>query len=108
MPLLRVKKEVLQWAEKYQKTIDIRKGKPQKGDIAVFQCGPYHLRRHIAKKETGKLTEIVRQDNYKAIIPTATSLKEALEYLQRLYGETDGVFTAYYLFCDSDEHLNSK
>jgi hypothetical protein len=97
MPLLRVKKEVFHWVEENQKSVDIRKGKPQKGDIAVFQCGPHHLRRRIAKKETGKLTELVREDNYKAIIPTANSREEAIGYLQFLYGTNDGIFTAYYL-----------
>ena len=97
MPLLRVKKEVFQWVEKGQKSIDVRKGKTQKGDIAVFQCGPHHLRLPITKKETGKLTELVREDNYKAIIPTANSLEEAIEYLQKLYGNLEGIFSTYYL-----------
>jgi ASC-1-like (ASCH) protein len=51
----------------------------------------------IIKRQTGKLSEIVTKDNYRAVIPTANSLEEALKYLRQLYGKTDGVFTAYYL-----------
>ena len=75
----------------------MRRGKAQKGDTAIFQCSFDILRLPIIKKETGKLSEIVTEDNYKTIIPTANSLKEAIEYLQKLYGDIEGVFTAYYL-----------
>lgn len=108
MPLFKTKREVFNWIKTGQKTIDIRKGEAWKGDTAVVQCGLGLLRLPITKKETGKLTELVRQDNYKTIIPTATSLEKALEYLRQFYGETDGAFTAYHLSCDSDEHLNSE
>jgi ASC-1-like (ASCH) protein len=108
MPLLRVRKEVYEWLETGRKTIDVRRGRAQRGDTAVFQCGPHHLRLSIARRETGNLDEIVRQDNFKAIIPSAKSVEEALEYLESLYDSTEGLFTAYYLSCNSDEHLNSK
>lgn len=108
MPLFMVKKQVFEWVRAGQKTIDVRRGKPWKGESAVFQCGSNILRLQIAKKERGRLDEIVRQDNFKAIIPSAKSVEEALEYLEGLYDSTEGLFTAYYLSCNSDEHLNSE
>lgn len=97
MPLLQTKRQVFEWIKEGKKTIDVRRGKAQKGDTAIFQCSFDILRLPIIKKETGKLSEIVTEDNYKTIIPTANSLKEAIEYLQKLYGDIEGVFTAYYL-----------
>lgn len=80
-----------------KKTIDVRKGNPKPGEIAVFQSGPHVLRLKIVKKESGRLTEILRLDNYKAVIPSAIQLGEVIDYLRRLYGVYDGVFTAYYV-----------
>jgi len=42
------------------------------------------------------LTHILREDNYNKIIPIANSLQEAIGYLKKLYGSTEGTFTAYY------------
>jgi len=42
----------------------------------------------IAKKEEGSLTDFLREDNYKNIIPTAHSLDEPMDYLKNLYGTT--------------------
>jgi ASC-1-like (ASCH) protein len=97
MPLFPAKKEVYEWISKGEKTIDVRKGKPRRGDIAVFQSGAHYLRLPIVKKETGKLAEIIRPDNYKLIIPTAQNLDAAVDYLRSLYGADGGVFTAYYV-----------
>ena len=97
MPLLIAKKEVYAWLKDGKKTIDVRKGQGRRGDIAVFQCGKSHLRFAIVKKETGTLIEVIRNDNYRQVIPSAQSLEEALSYLQQLYGAYSGVFTAYYL-----------
>lgn len=51
----------------------------------------------IIKTEEGKLTDVPRQDNYKNIIIHASTLEEAITYIKKLYGTTEGVFTAYYL-----------
>ena len=50
-----VKKEVFEWIRTGQKTIELRRGKAKKGDVAVFQCGRDILRREIIKKEEGSL-----------------------------------------------------
>ncbi len=97
MPLLRTKKEVFKWLNEGKKTIDIRKGKPHRGEIAVFEAGPHVLRLKIAKRELGRLTDLVRSDNYKEVIPSAETLENAIDYLRRLYDDYDGVFTAYYV-----------
>jgi len=97
VPLFMVKKEVFEWVKSGKKTVEVRRGNARKGEEAVFQCGAHILRLQITKKETGRLDEIVRQDNFKAIIPTANSLDETIRYIQSLYGTTEGVFSAYYL-----------
>ena len=97
LPLFFAKKEVFEWLVQHKKTIDIRKGNPKPGEIAIFQSGPHILRLKISKKEYGMLTEILRLDNFKAVIPSAVALGDAVDYLRRLYGVYDGVFTAYYL-----------
>ena len=38
----------------------------------------------------------IRKGNYKNIIPSANTLEEAINYIKKLYGTTEGVFTAYY------------
>jgi len=55
-----------------------------------------HFRGNIFKREEGSSTHVLKLDNYKNIIPSAQSLEEAITYLKRLYGTTEGVFTAYY------------
>jgi ASC-1-like (ASCH) protein len=97
LPLLRAKKEVFEWLREAKKTIDIRKGNPQRGEIAVFEAGPHVLRLKIVRKQSGILTDLVRSDNYRQVIPSAGTLEDAFDYLRRLYGDCDGVFTAYYV-----------
>jgi len=97
LPFFYAKKEVFEWLKEDKKTIDIRKGMPHKGDIAVFQSGPQILRRKVVRTEAGKLPGIVREGNYRLIIPPAKNLSEALTYLRGLFGDYEGVFTAYYL-----------
>ena len=80
-----------------QKTIDVRKGKPKPGEIAVFRSGPNSLRLMVVKKEVGLLSEVLRLDNFKAVIPSALELEDAIVYLKRIYGVCDGIFTAYYV-----------
>lgn len=97
MPLFPAKREVFAWIKDGKKTIDVRKGKARRGEVAVFQSGPQCLRLKIIKKETGKLTDVIRADNYQSVIPTAKSLQGARDYLLGLYKGVDGLFTAYYL-----------
>jgi ASC-1-like (ASCH) protein len=97
LPLFLTKKEVFEWLKIGKKTIDIRKGTPQRGNIAVFQSGPHTLRLKIVKKETGRLTDIVQLDNYQLVIPSAEGMGDAIVYLRRLYAAYDGFFTAYYI-----------
>jgi ASC-1-like (ASCH) protein len=97
LPLLYVRKEVFAWLEKGEKKIDVRKGKGRRGDFAVFQCGQKILRLRIMKRESGKLIDLLRPDNFQKVIPSAICLEDAIVYFQRLYGVYDGVFTAYYI-----------
>ena len=97
LPLFPAKKEVFAWVKDGRKTIDVRKGKARRGEIAVVQSGTSYLKLKIVKKETGKLTEVIRQDNYKSVIPTARTREDALGYLRAIYGTDEGVFTAYHM-----------
>jgi hypothetical protein len=97
LPWFLAKKEVFKWLSSGQKTIDVRKGEPKPGEIAVFQSGPGALRFRIVKRESGRLTEVLRLDNFKAVVPSAVVLGDAFDYLGRIYGVCDGVFTAYYV-----------
>ena len=97
MPLFFARKEVFEWLVQGKKTIDIRKGNPHSGVVAFFQSGQRSLRFRIVKKESGQLEEILRLDNYKAVIPSALGLGDAVDYLQRIYGVGEGIFTAYYV-----------
>ncbi len=80
-----------------KKTIEIRKGNAFPGKIAVFLSGRNYLRLSIRKTETGLLSEVIRQDNFRQIIPTAEKLQDALNYLRNLYTTDKGLFTAYYV-----------
>jgi hypothetical protein len=97
VPLFLAKKEVFGWVKTGEKTIDVRKGEPWSGETATFLSGSSKLKFQIAKKESGRLTEIVTRQNYRLVIPSAKNLDDALSYFQGLYGSCDGVFTAYYL-----------
>jgi hypothetical protein len=97
MPMLFAKKEVFTWIKEGKKTIDIRKGKHKPGRIIFFLSGPNRLMIPITKMETGKINSLVTEENYKQVIPSALRLQDAYNYLQRFYGEYDGIFTAYYL-----------
>jgi len=95
MPLFMVKKEVYEWINNGQKTIELRKGTPKQGDSAVFQCGRKILRGRIVRKEKGNLAEVLREDNYKKVIPSANSLQGAIDFIKKLYGTIEGTFTVY-------------
>jgi len=95
MPLFMVKKEVFEWIKRGEKRIELRKGKAKTGDQAVFQCGRNILRGKIIRKDVGSLQALLPSLNFKEIIPTACNLEEAKAYIEKLYGTTDGTFTAY-------------
>ena len=97
LPWFLAKKEVFQWLLSGQKTIDVRKGNPKPGEIAVFQSGPHALRLKVVKTEMGLLSEVLRLDNFRQVIPSALALEDAVSYLRGIYGVCDGVFTAYYV-----------
>ena len=80
-----------------EKTIDIRKGDPYRGEIAVYLSGRKVLRMKITKREMGRLEEVVRSDNYRLAVPSAVTVEGAIAYLRQLYDGYDGVFTAYYV-----------
>jgi ASC-1-like (ASCH) protein len=90
-----VKKEVFEWIQTGKKTIELRKGKAKSGTQAVFQCGRNILRGKIVRKFEGNLQTLLQSLNFKQIIPAATSAEEAKAYIRKLYGTTDGTFTAY-------------
>jgi ASC-1-like (ASCH) protein len=90
-----VKKEVFEWIKTGKKTIELRKGKAKSGDQAVFQCGRNILRVKIVRKDEGKLQTLLQSLDFKQIIPTAQNIEEAEAYIKKLYGTTDGTFTAY-------------
>jgi ASC-1-like (ASCH) protein len=93
-----VKKEVFAWLKSGAKTIDIRKGTPRNGDNAVFQSGAGRLELPIIKREAGKLEEVITQENFRSVVPTAQTLEEARDYLRRIYQSSKGaVYTAYHL-----------
>jgi len=95
MPLFMVKKDVFEWIKTGKKTIELRKGKAKFGDQAVFQCGRNILRGKIVRRDEGSLPALLPSLNFKEIIPTARNLEEARAYIEKLYGTTDGTFTAY-------------
>ena len=97
LPWFLTKKDVFHWLMSGQKTIDVRKGKPKSGNIAVFQSGLNVWRMKIVKTEVGLLSEILHLGNFKAVIPSALELDDVFNYLKRIYGTCDGVFTAYYV-----------
>jgi hypothetical protein len=97
LPLFFAKKEVFKWLVQGQKTIDVRKGNPIVGEFAIFQSGPQSLKFRIVKRESGKLEDILRLDNFKIVIPSAANLGDAIGYLRGIYGVYEGVFTAYYI-----------
>lgn len=97
LPLFRTKKEAFEWLSSGKKTIDVRKGKPHLGETAVYLSGQKVLRMRISKTQIGPLDEVVRSDNYSAVIPSAVTLEDAVAYLRGLYDGYDGVFTAYFI-----------
>jgi len=97
LPLFRTKKEPFEWISSGKKTIDVRKGNPRRGEIAVYLSGRNVLKKKILKTETGKLSEVVQLNNFRQIIPSAETIEDAIIYLRRLYDSYQNIFTAYYI-----------
>lgn len=97
MPVFRTKKEAFEWLKTGEKTIDVRKGDPCRGEIAVYLSGRKVLRMKITKREMGRLEEVVRSDNFRLVVPSSVTAEGAIAYLRQLYNGYDGVFTAYYV-----------
>ena len=97
VPVFRTKKEAYDWLSSGKKIIDVRKGKPHRGQIAVYLSGKKVLRLRIVRCETGSLQEVIRVDNFHFIVPSADSIVDAFAYLEAIYLGYSGVFTAYYV-----------
>ena len=109
MPVFFTKKEYFQAIQQGKKTIDIRKGRPQQGGTAVFLSGSQTARMKINRKETGKLAEIVREDNFRLIVPWAGNLADVFSILQGFYGEdVKGDFTAYHVVSECVKSESAK
>jgi len=94
---LLAKKEVYEWLKTGQKTIDVRRGKPRQGERVLFISGPHRLEMQIVDRQSGALSDLIRENNFRQVIPSAGSVDEAVNYLRRIYGDVDGVFTAYFV-----------
>jgi tRNA (pseudouridine54-N1)-methyltransferase len=97
MVSLLTKKEMFVLIKAGRKTLEIRKGNSQSGSTITFLSGKEQLTLPILKKQTGKLSDIITPDNYKQAVPFAISHKQALAYIQNLYGKQDYTYTAYTL-----------
>ena len=96
MPAFLTKKQVYDWVKTGEKTIELRKGKPQNGDHIAFLNGQRQcVKGRMLRKREGKLDEILNATTYRKIVPIAKTLDEAVEFVKQLYQSTDGTFTAY-------------
>jgi ASC-1-like (ASCH) protein len=96
MPIFRTKKIVQEWIKSGEKTIELRKGKPLDGDSIIFLSGRGEkVKARIITKNEGKLEEVVNNDTYKKIVPTARNLEEALAFIKGIYPSAEGAFTTY-------------
>ena len=96
MPLFMVKRESFEWIRSGRKRVEVRKRRMERGVNAVFLCSKWMLKGKIVRKERGKLSDVVNGSNFRDVIPVAENLREALEYIERLYGKSEDEFTAYY------------
>jgi ASC-1-like (ASCH) protein len=97
MPVFFTKKEYFQALKEGKKTIDVRRGRPLQGGTAVFLSGPHSLRMKVVGRETGKLADLIREDNFRLVVPWAVSLSDVLSCFNSLYLDVEGDFTAYYV-----------
>jgi ASC-1-like (ASCH) protein len=96
VPGFRIKKQVYDWIKTGEKTIELRKGKNQRGSCITFLNGRKQcVKGVILRKREGKLDEVLNETTFKKIVPTAKTLDEAMEFIKQLYHSTEGTFTAY-------------
>ncbi len=96
MPTFLTKKQVYEWIRRGDKTIDLRRGKQRSGDTIVFVSGNrQYIKARILRKQQGSFQELLNEDTYKKIVPTAKNLDEAVIFIKQIYPSTDEIFTAY-------------
>ena len=96
MPAFLTKKQVLDWINTGEKTIELRRGRTQDGDNIAFLNGKGQcVKGRILRRREGKLEDVLNVATYRKIIPTAKSLDDAVEFIRQLYQSTEGTFTAY-------------
>ena len=84
------------WIKTGEKTIELRKGRSQKGEnIAFLNWQGETVKGRILRKLEGNLKDVLNADTYRKIVPTAISLNEAFVFVKRIYPLTEGTFTAY-------------
>ena len=83
------------WLKEGKKTIDVRRGNPRQGESAIFLCGRFRLELRIVEVRSGRLCEVINEDNFRKVVPSAAKLEDAIAYLRNIYGCYDGIFTAY-------------
>ncbi len=96
MPAFLTKKQVFEWIKTREKTIELRKGKPQNGNnIAFLNWRGETVKGRILRKSEGKLEEVLNADTFRKIVPPAKSLDEALAFVKQIYPLAGGTFTTY-------------
>ena len=96
MPSFSITTQVYQWIKAGEKTTEIRKGKPRRGETITFLSGRKQtLKGIILIKREGKLEDVLNAGTYRMIVPTASNLDEALTFVKDIYPITDGSFTTY-------------
>jgi len=60
-----------------------------------FNVGETSLEESLLRKRKVVLTDVLREDNYEGIIPSAHSLEEAITYFKGFYGTVEGRFTTF-------------
>jgi ASC-1-like (ASCH) protein len=104
LPVFITKKDIYGWIKSRRKTIELRRGKPRKGEKIAFLSGKNEmLKGRIIRKEEGRLEEVLNATNYKKIIPIANSLDEAKSFIKQIYPTTEGTFTTYEFEIDRNQ-----
>jgi len=97
MPLFLKAKEEFELIQSGLKTAEIKCGLPLPGKIAIIQCEQLITHATITHKEKGRLTRVLKVDNYKNFFPKAKGFDEAVR-LAGLGANAEPIFTAYHLW----------
>lgn len=95
MPLLEESEEGFDLVIRGLKTAIIKRGSPLPGNVAAIRCGSRITHATIVKKESGRLSRVLRLDNYRRFFPNAKSYEEAIRSISNSPGH---VFTGYHLW----------